>query len=107
MGGVQRGSGAKAEVTEWHTMTGADHEFRISTKGMSGPEVQKDAKGRFFYIVWRGSDPRMNRRAKLYLESAVEHVKPGQTLVFVVNGRAKDGLPCCATIKPIKDWHPA
>lgn len=108
-GGIQRGSGAKATVPEWAQMSGGEHVFRLQTQAqhpLKGPEFQKDAKGKFFYIVWRGDDPQCNRRAKLYVETITpELLAEARSLKLVIAGRAKDGYPCCATIKPLEDWH--
>jgi hypothetical protein len=111
-GGIQRGSGAKASVPDWVQMNGAEHEFRFRTKPsatglpLSGPEFQKDSKGKFFYIVWRGGDPQCDRRAKLYVD-VINHdlLRPKEALTLVIAGRARDGYPCCATITPVQDWQ--
>lgn len=112
LGGMQLGSGASAEVHEWQTMAGDFHVFTVQVSAktdripLSGKAVQKDAKGRFVYIVWRAGA--IDRRAKVYLESITQQdLDRGGAMEIVIPGRAKDGLPCCATITPIHDWHVA
>ena len=91
-------------------MTEADHVFSVQASvkdgklPLRGPAVQKDSKGRFVYIVWRGGD--ISRRAKVYIESIDQTLlDSGRPLTVVLPGTAKDGWPCCATVKPIQDWH--
>lgn len=101
---------------------------------LRGDAIQTDGKGRFLYIVWRDVTGCVNRRAKIYLESidqamidsiwipssvptelagagAGKAQSGGQReskacFEILLPGRAKDGLPCCATVQPIRDWRP-
>lgn len=113
IGGIQTGAGAKAEVKEWQTMNGSPATFVTFAKvrdgqlPLVGETIQKDSKGRFLYIVWRDNVGVISRRAKIYVESiSQEHIDLGCPLAILVPGKAKDGLPCCATVKPLRDWHP-
>lgn len=114
LGGIQMGSASSATVPEWAAMTGTYHTFQVSALlkdgrlPLRGPAIQKDGKGRFIYIVWRSVDGVVSRRAKLYLESITqEMVDSGLPIRAEFPGLAKDGCPCCATVKPLRDWHPA
>ncbi|MBS1708301.1 MAG: hypothetical protein JSS65_06210 [Armatimonadetes bacterium] len=107
-GGVQTGSGAAARVEKWERMAGGDHTFELTantTNGslpLKGPSIQKDSKGRFVYIVWRSDDGVVSRRAKVYLEQfSAEHLATGNPVTVTIAGRAKDGLPCCASVYPL------
>ncbi|MBX3111622.1 MAG: hypothetical protein KF857_06395 [Fimbriimonadaceae bacterium] len=109
-GGVQTGSGSAGTVKTWRQMEAAEEEFtvEVTAKGgrlpLGGPAVQKDAKGRFVYIVWRGGE--ISRRAKVYIESVTQAmVDTGRPLTVVLPGQARDGFPCCATVKPLTDWQ--
>lgn len=119
-GWVQVGRGSSSNVTEITTMIGGVWAVRVEVLvksgvlPLSGPAIQKDSKGRFSYICWGGNVPetgfRVSRRAKVYLEtidrSLLDLVTSNNgSLKAVLPGRAKDGLPCCATVKPITDWH--
>lgn len=111
-GGIQVGSGAKASVKEWQQMTGSEARFvtHVQAKDgrlpLRGDAIQKDSKGRFVYIVWRDGGA-VSRRAKIYLESIDQAMlDSGKPLAIYLPGKAKDGLPCCATVKPLKDWAP-
>lgn len=112
-GGVQFGSGSAATVTKWQQMTGGEARFvapvhvRDGVLPLRGETIQKDGKGRFLYIVWRGEDGGVARRAKVYVETIDQSmVDSGRPLAILLPGRAKDGLPCCATVKPLRDWMP-
>lgn len=73
---------------------------------LKGPAIQKDSKGRFVYIVWRDDTGQVNRRAKVYVESITEEMlETGGPLEVLLPGVANDGWPCCATVKPLVDWH--
>jgi hypothetical protein len=73
---------------------------------LKGPTIQKDSKGRFVYIVWRDDTGQVNRRAKVYVESITEEMlEAGGPLEVLLPGVAKDGWPCCATVKPLVDWR--
>lgn len=108
-GGVQTGSGAGARVDKWERMAGGDHTFELvasTTNGglpLKGPCIQKDSKGRFVYIVWRSDDGVVSRRAKVYVEQVTaEHLTSGNPVTITIAGRAKDGLPCCASVYPLE-----
>lgn len=112
LGGIQVGSGKTAKVPEWIQTDGSPVTFKTTAElrdgklPLKGNVIQKDTKGRFVYIVWRSHDGVISRRAKLYLESITQDVlDSSKTLRAVFPGLAKDGLPCCATVKPIEDWR--
>jgi len=107
-GGVQTGSGAAARVEKWERMAGGGHTFELTattTNGglpLKGPGIQKDSKGRFVYLVWRSDDGVVSRRAKVYVEQVTaEHLATGNPVIVTIAGRAKDGLPCCASVYPL------
>lgn len=113
LGGIQYGSGSKATVKDWQRMSGPEARFTAVAQikdgllPLRGEIIQKDGKGRFFYIVWRDDSGVVSRRAKIYLESIDQAaIDSGQPLEILLPGRAKDGLPCCATVKPLNDWRP-
>jgi hypothetical protein len=85
----------------------AHAQIRDGKLPLRGEVIQKDGKGRFLYIVWRDDSGVVNRRAKIYVESMDQTaVDSGLPIEIVLPGRAKDGLPCCATVKPLRDWRP-
>ncbi len=111
-GGVQVGSGSNGMVETWHTMHGGPFTFvvRVQAKDgrlpLKGEAIQKDSKGRFVYLVWRDDAGVVSRRAKIYLETIDQSMlDAGSPLEVLLPGKAKDGLPCCATVQPIRDWQ--
>ncbi len=112
-GGIQVGSGASGSVDAWQEMTGGPARFvahaqaRDGKLPLRGDVIQKDSKGRFVYIVWRDDSGVVSRRAKIYIESITQAMlDTGAPLEILLPGKAKDGLPCCATVKPLRDWGP-
>lgn len=112
MGGIQVGSGSKASVSQWHRMTGDTFRFVVKAflkdglLPLRGDAIQKDGKGRFVYIVWRDHTGVVSRRAKVYVESIDQAMADsGGVLEVLLPGKARDGLPCCATVTPLRDWH--
>lgn len=110
-GGVQVYSGAKGTVEEWQQMTGDETRFVAHARALDGQlplrgaVIQKDSKGRFVYIVWRNETRTVGRRAKIYIETIEQAMlDSGRPLEILLPGKAKDGLPCCATVKPLQDW---
>lgn len=113
LGGVQIGSGSAGFVKDWQRMNGAEARFvahaqvRDGQLPLRGEAIQKDGKGRFIYIVWRDGTGVVSRRAKIYVETIDQAmVDSGHVIEILLPGKAKDGLPCCATVKPIRDWQP-
>lgn len=112
-GGVQVGSGSAGMVETWHQMEGGEFRFvvRVQAKEgqlpLRGEAIQKDGKGRFVYIVWRDDTGVVSRRAKIYVETVDQAMlDTRRPLEVILPGKAKDGLPCCATVKPLRDWSP-
>ena len=112
LGGVQSGSGKAATVPEWTKTDGSPITFKTTAElrdgrlPLKGKTVNKDSKGHFIYVVWRSHDGINSRRAKFYLESITQELLDVSTTIRAVfPGLAKDGLPCCATVKPVEDWH--
>lgn len=69
---------------------------------LRGEVIQKDGKGRFIYIVWRDDVGVVSRRAKIYVEPVDQAaVDSGHPIEILLPGKAKDGLPCCSTVKPL------
>lgn len=111
-GGIQIGSGSAGSVKDWQRMSGGEARFvahaqiRDGKLPLHGKVIQKDGKGRFVYIVWRDDTATVSRRAKIYVESIDQAaVDTGYPIECLLPGKAKDGLPCCATVKPVRDWH--
>lgn len=112
-GGVQVGSGSGGSVKDWRQMSGEEARFvacaqiRDGLLPLRGEVIQKDGKGRFVYIVWRDDIGLVSRRAKIYVESINQAaVDSGHPIEILLPGKAKDGLSCCATVKPLRDWKP-
>lgn len=110
-GGVQVGSGSDGTVATWHQVTGGEFRFVVRAQArdgrlpLKGEAIQKDGKGRFVYIVWRDDAGVVSRRAKIYVETIDQAMlDTGSPVEILLPGKAKDGLPCCATVKPIRDW---
>lgn len=112
-GGVQVGSGSSGEVRDWQETTGETARFvaiaqvRDGQLPLRGDAIQKDGKGRFVYIVWRDDSGIVSRRAKIYVEG-IDQAMLGDSDRFEVllPGKARDGLPCCATVTPVRGWRP-
>lgn len=114
LGGVQVGARKDAKVINWVQTDGSAVTFETEVEAkngslpLKGSSVNKDSKGRFIYVVWRSRDGVISRRAKFYIESITQELVDRATVIRAVfPGLAKDGLPCCATVKPIEDWHSA
>lgn len=112
-GGIQYGSGSKATVKDWQKMSGPEARFKAIVQikdgklPLRGDVIQKDGKERFLYIVWRDEVGAVSRRAKIYVESIDQSdIDTGNGMEITLPGRAKDDLPCCATVKPLVDWRP-
>ncbi|MBC8064157.1 MAG: hypothetical protein H7Y17_04960 [Chlorobia bacterium] len=112
-GGVQIGSGSAGSVKDWQRMSGEEARFVAFAQihdgrlPLRGKVIQKDGRGRFLYIVWRDDTGVVSRRAKIYVESIDQTaVDSGHPIECLLPGKAKDGLPCCATVKPLRDWRP-
>ena len=111
---IQKGKGSAGVPSFPGRTAGGSQKFElelpINSAGtdVNGPFVQKDSKGTFIYILWGHSAgdlaSQIQRRAKIYLNLDAELLNAG-TVFARYPGRAKDGLPCCASVKPIEAWH--
>jgi hypothetical protein len=120
--GLQKGGGSNFEVTQKQRSTTGDLEFEFSARvkeGKSGepvflgPFVQGPPHERFVYLdigTYAGqTDTPWSRRLKIPLRGItwdeVKRVSRGKSILETrVPGRAKDGSPSCATVKPFPGW---
>lgn len=114
-GAIQQGSGSAGKV---HEVIREDRpelrweiEVQVKTGKAAGPFIQKVSKGQFVYILWGTCAGQLGtpitRRAKIYLPTGDGFPDASSVWEVILPGRAKDGCPCCATVKPLVDWQPA
>ena len=79
---------------------------------LTGPFVRREGKERrFVYIAiggQAGGHTTISRRAKIdvhQLGALLDQARAGKVLAVTLPGRDKDGLPACATVKPIEPWR--
>lgn len=81
---------------------------------LAGPFVRREGpERRFVYIAIAGqagqTDPVgrvISRRAKIDVHDIPpDLVRPGAVLEARLPGRAKDGTPTCATVRPLSPWR--
>lgn len=105
--GVQKGKGSAGRPHDTKRTDAPEtvFEIEVQTKDarLSGPFVQKDAKGQFVYLVWGKSAGDFaspwQRRAKIYLRNLpAGAISDGNVVTVVIQGTAKDGGPACATV---------
>lgn len=81
---------------------------------LAGPFVRREGKERrFVYIAIAGQagqtdalGQRISRRAKIDVHDIpVDLIRPGAVLAVDLPGRDKDGLPACATVRPLGPWR--
>lgn len=80
-----------------------------------GPFVRREGPERRFVYIRIGQSAgdhasAWSRRAKVDIHdippALLERARGGAVLEVVLPGRAKDGTPACATVRPIQPWRP-
>jgi hypothetical protein len=119
--GLQKGKGSNYETIQKQTSNSADlvFEFTVDAKEgeegnlvFLGPFAQGNPRDRFIYLdigTCAGqTDTQWSRRLKIPLfgitKELIEQLLGGKALTTKVPGRAKDGSPSCATVKPFDGW---
>ena len=79
---------------------------------MTGPFVRREGPQRRFVYIRIGTSAgdhasAWSRRAKVDIHTIpAALLVPGARLEVHLPGRARDGSPACATLRPIKEWRP-
>ena len=79
---------------------------------MTGPFVRREGPQRRFVYIRIGTSAgdhasAWSRRAKVDIHTIpAALLVPGARLEVHLPGRAKDGSPACATLRPIMEWQP-
>jgi hypothetical protein len=116
---LQKGGGNNYERLQTQTSTGKELKFEFSVRvgkqkngqpNFLGPFTQGPADKRFVYLdigAYAGQIGSLwSRRLKIPLHGITwELINKGKTLVAQVPGKAKDGSPSCATVKPFRGWE--
>jgi hypothetical protein len=120
--GVQKGSGSAYVTLDPQMSEGGDMHFSFAVKikelaegiDFQGPIVQGKPGERFVYLDIGGCAGQMNglwsRRLKVPLRGisremiAEYRADEGSVFETIVPGKAKDGGPNCATVKPFAGW---
>ena len=80
---------------------------------LTGPFVRREGAERRFVYIGIGTHagftgPTWSRRAKIDVHNIpadlLEAARQGRTLGVRLPGRAKDGGPACATVRPLESW---
>jgi Family of unknown function (DUF5990) len=79
---------------------------------LTGPFVRREGPlRRFIYIAIgtsAGQHGEWSRRAKIDVHdipaALLAQARAGQTLEVILPGRARDGGPACATVRPLQPW---
>ena len=80
---------------------------------LTGPFVRREGSTRRFVYIGIGKhagapDSNWDRRAKIDVHDIpadlLEIARQGRTLEVRLPGRAKDGGPACATVRPLEPW---
>ena len=80
---------------------------------LTGPFVRREGPERRFVYIGIGTHagfegPTWSRRAKIDVHDIpaelLETARQGRTLEVRLPGRARDGGPACATVRPLKPW---
>lgn len=79
---------------------------------LTGPFVRREGPlRRFIYIAIgtsAGQHGEWSRRAKIDVHdipaALLAQARAGQTLEVILPGRARDGGPACATVRPLRPW---
>ncbi|ADL00910.1 DUF5990 family protein [Brevundimonas subvibrioides] len=81
---------------------------------LGGPFVRREGPvRRFIYLAIAGQAGQtdaigrhISRRAKIDVhEIAADLLRPGAVIEATLPGRGKDGLPACATVRPLDPWQ--
>jgi hypothetical protein len=79
---------------------------------LAGPFVRREGRERRFVYIAIGRQAgdvmtSWSRRAKIDIHDIpASLLQPGARLEVVLPGRAKDGGPACATVRPTRGWQP-
>ena len=79
---------------------------------LTGPFVRREGKERRFVYIRIGTSAGdhaspWSRRAKIDIHDIPKSLLvPGALLVVHLPGRARDGSPACATVRPVSGWRP-
>ena len=121
--GLQKGGGSNYEVTQKQRSKTGDLRFEFAARVkegkdgqpvLLGPFVQGPPQERFVYLdigTYAGqTDTPWSRKLKVPLRGITwDMVKQASSakhcLETHVPGRAKDGSPSCATVKPFSGWN--
>ena len=120
--GLQKGGGSDYEVTQKQRSKSGDLRFEFTARVKEGKDGQPVLLGpfvhgppgeRFVYLdigTYAGqTDTPWSRRLKIPLRGITWDVvkqasRAAQCLETHVAGKAKDGSPSCATVKPFSGW---
>ena len=105
-GAVQRGKAAQASVHDLRKELSSPSEWKLEIPMRNGSPtgdfIQRDSKGKFVYLLWgasAGQHSCVRRRAKIYFPEPADFPGDHAEWIIEIEGRAKDGLPACATVK--------
>ena len=79
---------------------------------MTGPFVRREGPQRRFVYIRIGTSAgdhasAWSRRAKVDIHTIpAALLVPGARLEVHLPGRARDGSPACATVRPVREWRP-
>ncbi|ALJ09299.1 DUF5990 family protein [Brevundimonas sp. DS20] len=79
---------------------------------LTGPFVRREGPSRRFIYIAIGTSAGQHgewiRRAKIDVHdipaALLAQARAGQTLEVILPGRARDGGPACATVRPLQPW---
>ena len=120
--GLQKGGGRNYEVTQKQRSKTGDLQFEFDARVKEGkdgspvflgPFVHGPPQERFVYLdigTYAGqTDTQWSRKLKIPLREITwdmvkQASRPSNVLETRVPGKAKDGSPSCATVKPFAGW---
>jgi len=89
-----------------------DVPIKLAADGrLLGPFIRREGPERRFVYIRIGQsagdhDSPWNRRAKIDVHDiSMAKRTPGAVLEVILPGRARDGGPACATVRPIQGWR--
>ncbi len=116
---LQKGGGNTYEKVQKQRSAGKDLKFEFAVRvgeqkngepNFLGPFTQGPASARFVYLdIGQAAgqfDSLWSRRLKIPLYGITWDLVKEKKLVARVAGKAKDGSPTCATVKPFSGWKP-
>lgn len=112
---LQKDDAPYEPVTAGDAALSFDVPVRLSDDNrLLGPFVRREGKERRFIYIRIGTlagdpDSVWTRRAKVDIHTIsaelLNAARGGHTLEVILPGRARDGSPACASLKPNMDWH--